>query len=417
MKRILFLLLFVLSFLYGSDNTINVIKNVATLPTIAIEDGSSDFSTTYQNRFFKAIKNDLNVLSIFNVDSTHYRVSFDSDTALPQEKNSDYTLRYKLVSGDSNSLIVDVKLLHKSTLVMQKSYKINNQNLYVFVSHAIAYDVNKYMGATPVEWMKKKIIFSRLLSSGQSEIVISDYTMSYQYVIVKGGLNVFPIWANQSQTSFYFTSLNGAEPTLEKVNIQTGEVTKILSSDGMIACSDVSRDGKRILVTMAPHGQPDIYLYNVVNKHLKRLTHYSGIDVDGQFFGNNSIVFISDRLGYPTVFSKTIGSNAVNQLVYEGHYNTSCSVSGHYIVYESRETDNAFSVNTYNLHLMSTQTDYIRRLTAVGVNILPRFSQDGNTILFIKKYKGQSSLGIIRLNYNKDYLFPLKHGNIQGLDW
>ena len=417
MKHILIIFLFMSSLLYGADNTINVVKNVATLPTIAIEDASTDFSTALQDRFFKAIKSDLNVLSIFNVDSSHYKVTFSNDTVLPEEKNNNYILRYRLVSGESKTLTVDVKLFKKSQLVMQKSYKINNSKLYIFISHAIAYDVNKYMGAAPVEWMKKKVIFSRLLSSGQSEIVISDYTMSYQYVIVKGGLNIFPIWANQDQTSFYFTSLNGAKPMLEKVNISTGKVTKILSSDGMIACSDVSQDGNRILVTMAPHGQPDIYLYDTSSKKLTRLTHFSGIDVDGQFFGNDSIVFVSDRLGYPTVFSKTIGSNAVSQLVFEGHHNTSCAVSGHYIVYESRETNNAFSVNTYNLHLMSTQTDYIRRLTAVGVNILPRFSQDGNTILFIKKYKGQSAVGVIRLNYNKDYLFPLKHENIQGLDW
>ena len=417
MKRIFLVLLLLVSFLYGSDNTINVIKSVATLPTIAIVDSSNDFSASLQDKFFKAIKSDLNVLSLFNVDSHHYKAPFDGYTTISQEKNNNYTLQYKLISGDSSSLIVDVKLFQKTNLVMQKSYKINNPKLYIFVSHAIAYDVNKYMGAAPVSWMKKKVVFSRLLSSGQSEIVISDYTMSYQYVIIKGGLNVFPIWANQSQTSFYFTSLNGVKPTLEKVNISTGKVTKILSSDGMIACSDVSQDGTHLLVTMAPYGQPDIYLYDVQTKQLKRLTHYSGIDVDGQFFGNNSIVFVSDRLGYPTIFSKVIGSHAVSQLVFEGHHNTSCAVSGHYIVYESRETNNAFSNNTYNLHLMSTQTDYIRRLTAVGVNILPRFSQDGNTILFIKKYKGQSAVGVIRLKYNKDYLFPLKHGNIQGLDW
>ena len=63
------------------------------------------------------------------------------------------------------------------------------------------------------------------------------------------------------------------------------------------------------------------------------------------------------------------------------------------------------------------KSDFIRRLTAVGINEYPRFSKDGDAILFIKNYKSQSSIGIIRLNYNKNYLFPLKYGRVQSLDW
>jgi TolB protein len=37
--------------------------------------------------------------------------------------------------------------------------------------------------------------------------------------------------------------------------------------------------------------------------------------------------------------------------------------------------------------------------------------------LFIKNYKGKSYLGIIRLNYNKSFLFPLKSGKLQSIDW
>jgi TolB protein len=168
---------------------------------------------------------------------------------------------------------------------------------------------------------------------------------------------------------------------------------------------------------MAPNGQPDIYLFDVRSGKTERLTRYSGIDVSGQFMGNNSIVFISNRMGYPNVFSKKIGSKAVEQMVYYGKSNVACSAHKEYIVYKSRETSNAFSTNTFNLHLISTKTDFIRRLTATGVNEFPRFSKDGSAILFIKNYKNQSSIGVVRLEYNKNYLFPLRSGKIQSLDW
>jgi TolB protein len=109
--------------------------------------------------------------------------------------------------------------------------------------------------------------------------------------------------------------------------------------------------------------------------------------------------------------------SGIEQLVYYGKNNNSCSSFENYIVYSSRETENEFSSNTFNLHLISTDTNFVRRLTATGINQFPKFSSDGESILFIKHFKDQSSLGIIRLNYNKSFLFPLNVGKIQSIDW
>ena len=86
-------------------------------------------------------------------------------------------------------------------------------------------------------------------------------------------------------------------------------------------------------------------------------------------------------------------------------------------MYSSRETNEDFSRNTFNLYLVSTKSDFIRRLSANGINQLPRFSKDGETIMYVKHESNQSALGIIRLNYNKTLLFPLRGGIIQSMDW
>jgi TolB protein len=204
------------------------------------------------------------------------------------------------------------------------------------------------------------------------------------------------------------------------MNISTGTLTKILQTQGMLACSDVSKDGKEILLTMAPNGQPDIFIYNIDNKTKRALTKYSGIDVSAHFIEDDKrITFVSNRLGFPNIFAKDIRdeNGTIEQLVYYGKNNNSCSSFENYIIYSSRETDNAFARNTFNLHLISTDSDFVRRLTATGVNQFPKFSSDGESVLFIKHYKKQSSLGIIRLNYNKSFLFPLNVGKIQSIDW
>ena len=415
--KIFFSLLMLFSLSYAGDTTIEVIKKVDSLPSLAVEDSSISYDDTFKLKFFKALIADLNVISIFNVDRHHRITHYNDADVVVHNKDMNYVLRYKMFEDDDGALNVDVKLLQENETVLTKKYKINKKNIYMFIAHTIAYDINEFMGKASVEWMKRKVIFSRVVGSKKTEIVIADYSLSYQHIIVKGGFNVFPKWANNRQDAFYYTSLDGTKPTLKHVEIKTAKIKTIISSDGMMICSDVSSDSKNLLLTMAPNGQPDIYIYNIDSAKYKRVTKYSGIDVNAQFMSKDQIVFISNRLGYPNVFSKKLNTNEVEQMVYYGKSNAACSAHGEYIVYKARESSNAFSKNTFNLHLISTKTDFIRRLTATGVNEFPRFSKDGDAILFIKNYKQQSSIGIIRLHHNKNYLFPLKYGKLQAMDW
>ena len=415
--RILLNLFFFIALAFGADGSIEVVKKVDTLPSLAIEDGTTVYDDSLKKSFFKTLVSDVNVLSFFNVDHHPYSTQFDNTSVVLENKDKEYVIRYKIFEDSDKTFNVSMKILQKSVLVKTKNYKIKNKNLYVFVAHAMAYDLNEYMGGEPVEWMKRKVLISRLVSSGQSEIVVCDYTLTFSQRIVKGGINLFPRWANNEQTKFYYTSLNGRRPLLKEVEIATGKTSDILSSDGMMICLDVSADGKKLLVTMAPEGQPDIYLYDVAVKKSTRLTTFQGIDVNGQFMSNNRVAFISNRLGYPNLFSLTIGSNAVQQLVFSGKSNSSCSAFNDNVVYKARESSDVFEANTFNLHLISTQNGSVRRLTANGVNEFPRFSREGDAVLYVQESSQQSSIGVIRLKFNKNFLFPLIYGKIQSIDW
>ncbi|ABB44675.1 putative tonB-independent protein-uptake protein [Sulfurimonas denitrificans DSM 1251] len=416
--KIIVSILFVIVSMFANDATIDVVKKADTLPSIALEDASVSYDSTFKAKFFKTVVADLNVLSIFNVDKVQRDVNFDASSVLVENKNMNYVLRYKLSQDDNSALNVDIKLFNKEgSIVFNKNYKVNSSDIYMFVAHTIAYDINSFMGESPIEWIKRKVIFSRMLSPQRSELVVTDYTLTYQHVIVKGGFNLFPKWANKEQSAFYYTSLNETKPTLKYLDLKTGKSKVIKSSDGMMICSDINEDGSKLLFTMAPNGQPDIFLYDIKTQNTKKLTNYGGIDVGGQFMGDDSVIFVSDRLGYPNVFSLNIKSGSVEQIVYYGKSNSACSVHGKYVVYKARESSDSFSNNTFNLHLVSMESDFVRRLTAVGVNEFPKFSVDGDAVIFVKNYQSQSSVGIIRLNHNKNYLFPLQFGKIQSIDW
>jgi TolB protein len=334
-------------------------------------------------------------------------------------KQNRYLIRYSFSEGSGQRLILDFKAydMRRKIWFFERRYRVSNRVRYPFLIHQAVIDFNDALGLPSVSWMKRYVVLSQYTKSKQSKILIADYTLTYRKTVISGGLNIFPKWADKNQRGIYYTKI-GRKPTLYYYNIYSGKRRRVASSDGMIICSDVSRDGKKLLLTKAPYGQPDIYLYNITNGSERRLTFYSGIDVSGQFVdGEKAIVFVSDRLGSPNIFKLKIGGRGVSQLVYHGRNNSSCTAYGKYIVYTSRESDNAFSSNTFNLYLASTKSDYIRRLTASGMNQFPKLSRDGKSVLYIKHYASQSALGVIRLEYNEGFLFPLTGLRIQSIDW
>ncbi len=415
MRVFLGLLLFVIMS-WGADATIEVRKSVDALPSVAVEDASKDYTDGLSKRFFRVFVSDLNVLSIFNVNRDYVTADFDDENVASEHKKMDYVLRYQLIDN-GNEMVVNVHLINNDKVLKELSYRIKNAKQYVFLVHTITTEINNFMGAEPVDWMKEKVLISRTTGTRTSEILITDYTLSYQFSVKRNGLNVFPKWADKSKKYFYYTSLTTGTPELRKYGVYDRTDVHVMSSDGMLVCSDVSDDGSKLLLTMAPKGQPDVYEFDVLSKKLKKLTKYSGIDVNAQYMADDKIAFISNRLGYPNVFSKEIGSAAAEQMVYVGKSNSACTAHNNYIVYKARESSHAFSKNTFNLHLISTKTDFIRRLTVTGINEHPLFSRDGGTIIFVKKFKNQSSIGVVRLDQNKNYLFPLKGGSIQSIDW
>jgi len=420
LKIILFFLLF--EFTFAIDATMEIVKNKSSLPTISVVSATN--TNKYQsidNKLLHLIQKDLQVSCHFNINPVTIDSKFND---LPQfnilkENGIDLYLIFQVTQDTEMRYIVNVKLydVNMNGMVFNRSYATSSYERYPFLAHKVSIDVNRYLNAPSIDWMDKFVIFSRYLDSKTSEIVIADYTLSYQKVVVKGGLNIFPKWATSEQDAFYYTSYRGVLPALMKQNLYTSQVEKLLESDGMIVCSDVSDDGKKLVLTMAPNSQPDIYVYNTETRIKTRITKYVGIDVGGNFVENDSkIVFVSDRLKYPNVFSKKIGQNGVERMIYHGRNNSQCTTSDDYIVYSSRESDNEFGDNAFNLYFISTKSDYVRRLTTNGRNQFPKFSSNGESILFIKS-ADKSYLGIIRINYNKSFLFPLKSGKLQSIDW
>ncbi len=407
---LLFFLAFISLFAQNVDAVLKIEKNVDQRTKVTIISASS-MNAAFRKKANELFKADFRLSGHFLTDKNSSIKPFNSSViTLP---NSKFILLYRLQRTPTNGASLDIKFFKDKRLILNKNYTVSKVEKAPFLIHKAVSEINDILHYPSIDWMNKFVVLARYIGRKQTEIMLADYTFTYQKVIIKGGLNLFPKWASSRQRELYYSNYdNDDNLRLFKLNIYTGQRKLITTSKGMLACSDVSKDGGKLLLTMAPNGQPDIYLFS--GGSAKRLTTFSGIDVAGKFVdGEQNFVFVSNRMGYPNIFKKSItGSGAVEQIVFHGRNNGSCDAYENEIVYSSKE-----SPKEYNLYLTTSNGSQTRPLTSGGINQFPRFSSDGKVLMYIKRLPGKNSIGFINISANISEVFPLNMDRIQAIDW
>ncbi len=419
MKKLLLITLF-LSNIFAADASIDIEKSATNLVKLAIESyADSSVGQSEKNMIDSMMLKDIIVTDHLKTVSTTCETNFDDplNTANLIQKNARIVLRYKSYKTP-NGFNIQTKIFDISGVVISaKKYQVPSFAEYPFAIHSVAVDLNDLIKAPPVNWMQNFVVISKDAGPKKSDIIVADYTLTYQKTLISGGYNIFPIWGSNDQSSIYYTAYEES-PTLYKYDIHTGKKTRIISSQGMLVCSDVSSDGSKLLLTMAPTSLPDVFLYDTNTKKVTNVSSFAGIDVNGNFLENNTkVAFVSDRLGQPTIFSKKLDSTYVEQLLIRegGGKNSSFSAKENFIVYSARDTvDGVAMQNIFHLDVASKKTT---KLTVSGWNTMPKVSQNGDAVMFVKNDNGRTYLGIIRLNSLASFLFPMNMGKIKSFNW
>jgi TolB protein len=346
----------------------------------------------------------------------------DSKDLLILKRDLDVTAHFKYYINQKNKAYYNfvffagknrllVKYYEDGKLKLTKTYTIKDPKQFVFLIHKAVVDINNYFDLPDVSFLTKKVVYSLLDKPKEASIYIADYTFTYNKKIISGGLNIFPKWANNKQTAIFYTHL-AKKANLYEYNLNSAKRKFLLSSQGLLIVSDVK--GDNILITMpAKNGVPDVFEYNLKTRKLINITKNPAIDVSGKFW-KNSIVFISDRYGNPYVFEQN--NNEATRVMYQGKNQIGLDVYNNKLVISTRESNDMFEPNTFNLFLLNKDSDSLERLTFSGQNSSPKFSTDGDTIMFIKRKKFKYYIGLIRLNEEKVFYFKLPK-MIQSFDW
>ena len=204
--------------LFATDATIEIVKNFQNTPTIIIEAKGTDAEMA--KKIQKMLIGDLKVSGHFSAKEGVYSetISYSAHKG----KKVDLVAKIDVQKDSKNGLVGKLSLhdINSNKLVMSKNYNIAQEIHFPFMAHKMAIDINTYIKAPTIDWMAKFVVLSKYIAPSQTEIVLADYTLTYQQTIITGGLNIFPKWANDKQDSIYFTKYL-KRPTIVKYNVYT----------------------------------------------------------------------------------------------------------------------------------------------------------------------------------------------------
>ena len=412
--KYLLIVSFLINFILADepDAVLKIEKSVDARSKITIF-SAKDTTEFYRKKVNRLFLSDFKVSGHFNADSNISKIGYNTPVMVIGG-SSKYTLIYKFKKTPTGGASLDIKLFsgNPKKQILVKNYSVSRLEKSPFLIHKAVSDINKVAKYPAIDWINRYVVLSRYTGPKQTKILLADYTFTYTKTIMNGGLNLFPKWADAKQHELYYSHYGDNDKlTLYKLNIYTGVKSKIITSTGMLACSDVSKDGSKLLLTMAPNSQPDIYVYS--GGRTTKITKFSGIDVGGKFAdGGSSVVFVSNREGHPNIYKTPVTGGSVKKIVHHGSNNGSCDAYDRQVVYSSKESRKSF-----NIYLTDSEGSQTRPLTSGGINQFPRFSFDGNIVMYIKRTEAGNSIGFVNISANRSELFKMGINRIQSIDW
>ena len=198
-------------------------------------------------------------------------------------------------------------------------------------------------------------------------------------------------------------------------DIASGKRELVIENSTQISSPSWSPDGKFLSLTMYQDGNAEIYILNLKNKNLTRLTNHYAIDTESTWSPKGSkIMFTSGRSGSPQLYEIDLRkSNAIpKRITFEGNYNAKGSYlpNNEGIVFVHRKN------MTFQIALKYFDENFIRPLTDSQLDESPSISPNGNVIVYAIKDEGMGLLSGVTLSGAK-FRLPATEGAVREPAW
>ncbi|MEN3046881.1 MAG: hypothetical protein ABDH49_07895 [Candidatus Hydrothermales bacterium] len=284
-------------------------------------------------------------------------------------------------------------------VILEKRIASENFNLSIQdrkLAHKIAnFVVKKLTGEDGI--FETYIVFSVDIN-GKRELYMMDYDgYNLRKIESAGEKKLFPRVSFCGKKIIYSTYLEKDVMGIYLIDLLSNKFFLLFSQNGGIVLpGGFFPNSKELCITISKEGDPEIYILNIENKKIKRLTYSPFIEISPSVSGKgNEIAFVSDRLGSPHIFVMDKDGVNIRRVTFETEFNTSPNFSpkGDLIAFVALDEK-----GENQIYLTDPFGEKVFKLTSEGRNEDPCFSPDGLHIVFVSTRDGAYDIYVMNLD-------------------
>ncbi len=226
------------------------------------------------------------------------------------------------------------------------------------------------------------------------QLVVADADGYNQHLILQSRFPIMsPTWSPDGQWIAYVSFENHLSAIYVQ-RVLTGQRTMVSERAGINGAPAWSPGGHRLALTLSGNsGHPQIYVLDLRNQHLTRITHAPAINTEADWAPDGkSIYFTSDRAGEPQIYKIGIAPGSMPQrITFTDDYNAGPHISpdGKLLAMVTRDHSGNYCIAVQNL-----ATGEFRVLTHGPLDQSPSFAPNGATLIYAAR-PGNGSAGIL----------------------
>ncbi|MEX0976409.1 MAG: Tol-Pal system beta propeller repeat protein TolB [Woeseia sp.] len=221
-------------------------------------------------------------------------------------------------------------------------------------------------------------------------LVVSDADGENEHIIMESADPIMsPAWSPDGRRLAY-VSFEGNASSIFVQTLRTGNRIQVSNKPGINGSPSFSPDGRQLVLTLGgADGNLDIYLMNLADQQVTRLTTNRSIDTEGSWSPDGrQIYFTSDRSGGPQIYRIDAAGGTPERITFEGSYNARPRLSPD----GSKLAMVHVTQGNYRIAVMRLKEKDLLVLSTGQQDESPSFAPNSDTLIYATR---QARLGVL----------------------